>query len=614
MICDRHDPIGPVKTDSRGRSRSLSLFLFGLVTAATLLAAGSGESPAERVARVESGLLPKVQWKGQATERWRLADRMRHYGAVGLSLAVIDDFEIQWSRGWGVLRRGADEPVSANTLFMVGSMSKPIAALLTLNLVDEGLLDLDDPVNRRLVHWQLPQSAAGGDQPVRVRHLLSHGAGIAAFAFPLYAPGEEYPGVLALLDGTADPDIPPVVRIRPPGVRFEYSNAGYAVLELLLTDVAAMDFADLAAQRLFEPLGLQSSSFARRLPEDLAERAAWGHSGEANDPIEGKGWSPPAAVGGFWTTPTDYARLLVGLMRAFRGDGEQIVSPRLAQQMLRPQVDGQGLGVRLRGEGEGLYCLHAGGMPGFVSLFVAFPDTGQGAVVAMNGGAVPLLSEVIRAVASEYDWPGYLPQLEVVDLEPATFARYEGLYRFDRGAALEMVIASRDGKYYRGRSEMVAVSESVFVLPEFSLVVEFLVDADGVVRSFRHGELGVNHAWARRLPSDMPESPHVENGALFGVVRKAVGPWGNLETNLREIDLQRIGGADSKDFEIVLGSRRLNVRRVGEFAALEPGEWGLVQQENGRLILGAGRRNALAELAAAPGTRLEVRPLPADQG
>ena len=562
------------------------------------------------IAGVESGLLPTLIRKNQAPPAWTLEDRMQHYNAPAVSLAVLEDFEIAWARAWGVIKTGTDAEATPETLFQFGSISKPVTAVLTLRLIAEGSLGLDDPVNQHLASWQLPESVAGGTDPVLLRQVLSHGSGIAPFTLPAYAPGDEYPGVLALLENRADRPVPPVVRVRPPGVQFEYSNAGYAVLELLLEDVSGKAFAQLAREKLLEPLGMRSTSFARDLPEELYDRAAWGHTGEARTPIEGKGLFPPAAVGGLWSTPTDLAHLLRELMLASRGNEGRWLPPELAREMLSPQIQGQGLSVRLRGKGRSRYFLHGGGMPGFVALFVAFPETGQGAVVAINGGAYPLLGEVLRAVAAEYDWPDYLPQFEARPMTAEQFARYVGRYVFDRSGGTEMEISSKEGKYYRGRTEMLSVADRVFAVPELGDVLEFLVDPDGGIRAFRYGEHGVNQAWARRMPTDLPDRARLDEGLALGVVRKVVGPFGNLETNISEADLKALGIGRGDTFEVRVGGRSLQAMIVEDFAEAQPGGWVLLPgREPERWVLGRRGSNTVSELGVQAGAPIEIRPI-----
>lgn len=114
------------------------------------------------VARVESGLLPPILWKGAPRTGMALADRISHYQVPGVSLAVVDGGALAWARGWGSARAGDPVAVAPDTLFQAGSISKTATALLTLRLVGLGRLGLDDPVNARLKSWKLADSAAGG--------------------------------------------------------------------------------------------------------------------------------------------------------------------------------------------------------------------------------------------------------------------------------------------------------------------------------------------------------------------------------------------------------------------------------------------------------------------
>jgi CubicO group peptidase (beta-lactamase class C family) len=112
----------------------------------------------ERVQRVENGLLPAVVIKGQ-TAPMKLAERMAHYKVPGLSVAVINDGRIEWARGYGVVEKDGGKPVTADTLFLAGSISKPVAALAALRLVEQGKLNLDEDVNLKLKTWKVRRTS-----------------------------------------------------------------------------------------------------------------------------------------------------------------------------------------------------------------------------------------------------------------------------------------------------------------------------------------------------------------------------------------------------------------------------------------------------------------------
>ena len=110
-----------------------------------------------RIAAVERGLLATA---AATTDRgYTLEERMRHYNVPGLSVAVIENFQLAWTKGYGIADRDAGEPVTASTLFQAGSISKPVAAAGAMVQVEAGRLELDQPINEVLQSWQLPDTS-----------------------------------------------------------------------------------------------------------------------------------------------------------------------------------------------------------------------------------------------------------------------------------------------------------------------------------------------------------------------------------------------------------------------------------------------------------------------
>ncbi|MDH3731532.1 MAG: beta-lactamase family protein, partial [Acidimicrobiia bacterium] len=130
--------------------------LFGSVRPAIVLvlvvlvvaACGADSTRSDRIARVENGLLSPVT--GDAVS---VTEMMELYNVPGVSVAVINDFEIEWEKGYGWAEADTDRPVTAETLFQTGSIGKPITAAAVLHFVDEGRLDLDTDVNEYLTSW-----------------------------------------------------------------------------------------------------------------------------------------------------------------------------------------------------------------------------------------------------------------------------------------------------------------------------------------------------------------------------------------------------------------------------------------------------------------------------
>src|SRR5215831_6911207 len=110
----------------------------------------------------------------------------------GVSIAVIRDGKIEWARGFGVTKIGGP-PVTPDTLFQAASISKPVAALAVLRLVQSGKLDLDADVNQYLKTWKVAENVFSGEKKVTLRELLTHTAGMTVHGFPGYASDERVP-------------------------------------------------------------------------------------------------------------------------------------------------------------------------------------------------------------------------------------------------------------------------------------------------------------------------------------------------------------------------------------------------------------------------------------
>ena len=167
-----------------------------------------------------------------------IPDLIDRAGVPGLSIALVRDGRIPWSRGFGRERVGG-APVTPETLFSVASNGKAVVALTALALVEDGTLQLDEPLGKHLERPYLPPSPER--DAVNLRRVLSHTSGMSNVVFWKdtaigFAPGE----------------------------RFRYSGAGFGYLQHVLEVVSGQPLDDLVRARVFEPLGMHSSSFAPR--------------------------------------------------------------------------------------------------------------------------------------------------------------------------------------------------------------------------------------------------------------------------------------------------------------------------------------------------------------
>jgi CubicO group peptidase (beta-lactamase class C family) len=143
----------------------------------------------QRIQHVTTGLTGGVVIKGNEHATQTLANRMAELRVPGVSIAVIHQGKIEWARGFGVRSLGGP-PVTADTMFQAASISKPLAAMAALRMLQEGKLSLDADVNSYLTSWKFPADPVAMGKPITLRELLTHTAGTTVHGFPGYATDE----------------------------------------------------------------------------------------------------------------------------------------------------------------------------------------------------------------------------------------------------------------------------------------------------------------------------------------------------------------------------------------------------------------------------------------
>jgi CubicO group peptidase (beta-lactamase class C family) len=385
-----------------------------------------------RIARIENGLLPAARLAGRADEPWSFVSRLSHYGVPGVSIAVINDGRIEWSRGYGIARAGDSAPVTPATLFQAASLSKTLTAVAALSLVESGALGLDTDVNTQLTSWKIPAAPIAAGTPVTLRQLLSHTAGITVHDFSGYAPDAPQPTLLQILNGTPPATSQPIRVDQKPGTKWRYSGGGYTIVQQLLLDVAKTDFPTLLHDRVFAPAGMTASTFTQPLPPELAAHAADGYRADSSRVAGGAHVYPELAAAGLWTTPTDLANFLLSLQHALAGQPAPI-SRASAETMITVTLAGSdmGLGIGVHGAGEKLLLSHSGANEGFRCIYAFYPRTGRGAVIMTNSDeGSSLVPEILRALSHEYAWPDYrVVEKTAAAFEPSAFDAFRGIYQ-----------------------------------------------------------------------------------------------------------------------------------------------------------------------------------------
>ena len=404
-------------------------------------AAASTRAILNRIEEVESGLCSPVMIEGAEQVFHSLAQQMEFYNVPGVSIAVVNNGEIEWAKGYGIREAGTGSLVDENTLFQAASISKSVSALGALHQVQKGTLDLDTNINDLLVSWKIPDNEFTRSRPVTLRYLLCHGAGVNGHSMGTYSRGEEIPTFLQLLEGQPPATADPVRVVSEPQTEFRYSGGGYLIVLQAMIDVIGQSFPYIMNETLLSPLGMERSGYFQPLKHDSIENVAAGHD-EMGSVYEGY-WQtiPSLAGGGLWSTPSDLCLFAIEVQRALRGESP-IISRELAEEMLTLHVGSYGLGLALQGEGEDLAFSHGGDIEGYHNFLFAYARRGQGVAVmtnAQNGSY--LYQEILRSVAIAYDWPHLKPSvIRPVQLPVESLNGFTGRYVFNNILPVQVTV------------------------------------------------------------------------------------------------------------------------------------------------------------------------------
>jgi CubicO group peptidase (beta-lactamase class C family) len=329
----------------------------------------------------------------------RVDDILARHPAVGLAVAAVRQGSGPVFACRGLASIESATPLSPDTVFRIGSVTKLFTAIGVMQLAERRLVDLDAPANEFLRAYHI-EPAVPAWRPATLRHLLTHTSGIPEIIdvrdvlHPSWGGFWSRPAIASVALGDPLPSLASYYRGRlrvvvEPGRFFAYSNHGFATLGQVIEDVTGQPLERYVHDRFFEPLGMADADLARS--ERVRSRRATGYRLGRRGPeaVTDREWLGRAG-GGIYATTRDLARFAAALLGGGELDGRQIVTaPTLATMREphfrpHPALPGMGLGF-FRGEISGHRVVrHDGLLPGFVSDFVVAPDDGLAIVALTN--------------------------------------------------------------------------------------------------------------------------------------------------------------------------------------------------------------------------------------
>ena len=384
-----------------------------------ILAIAGGAQGTERIQRVETGLpIMEIGEQGpvQTENLATIEDRLVYYKVPGVSIAIIDNYQIAWSKSYGMLNNNGKTPATTSSVYQAGSVSKMITAAIVLHYVDEGVLALDRDVNEYMKSWQIPASEFTRGKPVTLRNILSHRSGLPSTNFS-YDAEIGLPSIVQILRGEIPALNEPAVVGFVPESKYQYSNIGYVVVQQILEEVVGKPLAQIAQEVICEPLGMTRTTFNHPLPVEWQADEALPHSNEGKTLVPAQK-SLARAQGGLMASAEDLAKFAVEIMKTTSGKSNLIFGQDMARQQLNglaqvgPRDFGGipfrvGLGSYVLDEHQDLSFMHLGvSYPGSEAVVVGFPSRGQGAVIMVNADNNTLLMlEILASLVNEYGWP-----------------------------------------------------------------------------------------------------------------------------------------------------------------------------------------------------------------
>ncbi|MEJ2207187.1 MAG: serine hydrolase [Gemmatimonadota bacterium] len=459
---------------------------------------------------------PRVREALRLLEVWMQAQR-DYEGIPGASLAVVHDQELVYSNGFGYAHVAEEVPATARTMYSICSISKLFTSISVMQLRDQGLLSLRDPVAEHLEWFDIgdPHPEAG---PVTIEGVLTHSSGLPREADTAYWSGPDYPfptheQIVAWISGQE--------MLYPARTHYQYSNLGLTLAGEIVMSESGMPWGEYVRTHILDPLGM-SNTTTEHLDELRGKQLATGYSAKGRDgtraeipPYQVRGVRPAA---GMLSTVEDLARFASWQFRALEGKDDGVLDRNTLREMqrvhwLEPDGDASyGLGFSISRRNGKTYVGHGGSCPGYESNLTLRPQDKIATTFMTNGRRV----SAGRFARTAYDIvaPAIRAAVKGTGAEPADPAleRFVGLY--SRPLGTESLVLTWEGQLVviglptsdplGGMTRLTHVEGGSFrrIRDDGDLGEEYLFeeDPDGTMRYWVHNNPRIRTERLPRLP------------------------------------------------------------------------------------------------------------------
>ena len=347
-----------------------------------------------------------------------IPSQLRNRNIAGAVVSAVKDRQVLLAKGYGYADYKERKPVIADqTLFRPGSISKLFVATAVMQLVEQGKLDLDRDI-KEYIDFSITRKYP---EPITLRHLLTHTAGFEETLKNLFVPSTNEMRTLREWLTTAAPQ-----QIFPPGKIPSYSNYGMSIAGYIVERISGEPFEKYLTAHIFQPLGMEHSTFEQPLPDALAPAMSNGYLA-ANKPPKPFEFVQAAPAGALTTTATDMTRFMLAILQEGTVGTATILKPESVRMMqsrifeVHPALQAQGLGFMDYSANNQRMSGHGGDTIYFHSNLFLMPEARFGFYIAYNSaGSKPGggRGEVMRAILDRY-FPYDHSEVKSVDVAQA---------------------------------------------------------------------------------------------------------------------------------------------------------------------------------------------------
>ena len=476
----------------------------------------SSKAVKEQIARVETNLSGGMVIDGKL---YTLSERMKHYNVAGLSVAVIDNYQIVWAKGYGYADKKEDRKVTTNTLFEPGSISKSLNAVGILQLAQQGKLDLYQDINQYLVNWKFPYDTVSHGKKITTAQLLSHPAGLGVHGFPGYQRDSAIAAVTDILDGRAPSNTEAVRSVSEPNKESRYSGGGILITRQMLTDLTKQRYEQYIYEHVLRPLGMTNSSYNQPPAVSQRKNLATGYKSNGNE-VPGKYFVyPEKAAAGLWTTPTDICKYILEIQQAYQGKSSKVLNQEMVKLHVTPYKNDVAMGTFIQNRNGEKYFDHTASNEGFSGLFIGGLTNGKGAAIFVNSDDASIAFELVNTIALIYNWAGFKKpeQITTVPVNDTITSKYIGEYILD--GYYSEIKKEKDGLYIWTdgiSSKMYFTSSTDFRNIELGGTKTFTFDNAGTVTGYSNTFNGRLRATGQKITTLDTLKPRPGQSGVFG--------------------------------------------------------------------------------------------------